>query len=261
MPKPRILLPWTLLLATVGLAGIAAADTDPAADDVIDVKPVAAKLRAVTDGKGHYVVVEPFDISSDHIYYGDGKNFWRLRTIGGGAEGDISFDRTFWSPTVEHQAWLQFKDKTWKVACGKRETTLTEVPKADALKMVTTAAFHGPFWRRQAYSLARDDRGRYYYVDRFRDEYGQKGFRLFVGPKGNLKPQRMTNVVNDSKGDIFSTKTGELRLVLSREESTWIQGKKRMTLVNVPVEDNIGLIYVELGVYANQRLGTPCDDL
>ena len=71
----------------------------------------------------------------------------------------------------------------------------------------------------------------------------------------------MTNVVSDSEGDIFSTKTGSLRLILNKNESTWIEGKKQRKLVLVPVEDNARMIYTELGVYTGERLGTPCDDL
>ena len=71
----------------------------------------------------------------------------------------------------------------------------------------------------------------------------------------------MTNVVSDSEGDVFSTKTGSLRLIIDRRESTWIEGEKPRKLMLVPVRQNLGLIYNELGIYAGQRQGTPCDDL
>jgi hypothetical protein len=35
----------------------------------------------------------------------------------------------------------------------------------------------------------------------------------------------------------------------------------RILLVGLPLDDNRVLIYTDLGVYAGQRLGTPCDDL
>ena len=62
----------------------------------------------------------------------------------------------------------------------------------------------------------------------------------------------------------FSTKTGSLRFILSKGERTetlWIQNAARKKLLQVKVEENLPLIYTELGVYAGQRLGTPCDDL
>jgi hypothetical protein len=35
----------------------------------------------------------------------------------------------------------------------------------------------------------------------------------------------------------------------------------RILLISLPLDDNRVLIYTDLGVYAGQRLGTPCDDL
>ncbi|HEX8538017.1 MAG TPA: hypothetical protein VF664_11180, partial [Cystobacter sp.] len=64
-----------------------------------------------------------------------------------------------------------------------------------------------------------------------------------------------------SEGQIFSTKRGDLRLVVEREQpSLWIENKKRTELRAVPIEENMPLIYNELGVYTGARLGTPCDD-
>jgi hypothetical protein len=122
-----------------------------------------------------------------------------------------------------------------------------------------------------AYALARDDAGTYFFVDRQREPPQSKFFRLYMGKKGEMKPLKMVNVVSDSEGDIFATKTGELRLIIPKEgrggldserrEPVWIKGKKRVSLTWVPVEDNAYMIYAELGVYAGQLLGTPCDDL
>jgi hypothetical protein len=69
----------------------------------------------------------------------------------------------------------------------------------------------------------------------------------------------MTNVVSDSAGDVFATKSGELKLVLGKKEASWVQGKKAKDLILLPLEDNVQLIYSELGVYTGQPLGTPCD--
>jgi hypothetical protein len=61
--------------------------------------------------------------------------------------------------------------------------------------------------------------------------------------------------------NIFTTKKGELRLVLDRKKPSWFQGKAETELINLPLDDNRVMIYTDLGVYAGQRLGTPCDDL
>jgi len=67
--------------------------------------------------------------------------------------------------------------------------------------------------------FARDDAGVYYYVDRIAKVYGGKGFRVFVGKKGAMKQLALTDVASDSEGDVFSTKTGDLRLVRNHTES------------------------------------------
>jgi len=122
------------------------------------------------------------------------------------------------------------------------------------------ATFGKPPDRRKPYALARDRKGIYYFVDRS-DKPDARDFRLYRGPKGNLKQLQMTNIVLDSKGDIFSTKSGDLRLVLEKENSFWVKGRKSQPLINIPVNDNLRMIYNELGVYIGVRLGTPCDDL
>jgi hypothetical protein len=225
---------------------------------VVDIKPVRDKLRVLRDG-GRYLVLLPFDALSGHMYFGDGKHLYQQRVFGGGSEGDKRMDASFWSPRTRRGASLELRDKVWSVQCDDRKQVLTEVPQAEANKLLDAATFHAPLWQHQAHSLARDDRGTYYYVDKLRDATGNAGFRVFVGPKGNLKKMKMINVVADSEGEIFTTKKGELRLVASRAETIWIRGKKRTPLVTVPIEQNAYMIYEELGVYEGQMLGTPCD--
>jgi hypothetical protein len=134
------------------------------------------------------------------------------------------------------------------------------------------ATFEPPLHKRAAHHLARDESGRYYYVDKGNTADTEKSFRLFVGPKGAMKLQKMTNAVADTEGEIFTTKSGSLRYVTDRKNPpTWIQGKKKLTLTVVPIEgvdeksgepiNNYQLIYNELGVYLGEKLGNPCDDL
>ena len=68
---------------------------------------------------------------------------------------------------------------------------------------------------------------------------------------------------------IFATKSGDLRLVLDKKQMEagekpvmkWVEGKKEVKLIDVPVENNAPMIYGSLGVYDGEKLGTPCDDL
>jgi hypothetical protein len=112
------------------------------------------------------------------------------------------------------------------------------------------------------YALLRDTQGNYYLVEKGFQPEDEKSFRVHVGPKGSLKLQQMKDIVSDSEGQIFSTKKGELRLVVDRSQSpVWIEGpKKKVELRVVPITENLPMIYNELGVYAGARLGTPCDD-
>ena len=67
-------------------------------------------------------------------------------------------------------------------------------------------------------------------------------------------------MVSDSEGDIFSTKSGDLRLVLNRSESEWVVSGKSSKLLWVEPHRNLHMISADLGVYISERLGTPCDD-
>ncbi len=54
-------------------------------------------------------------------------------------------------------------------------------------------------------------------------------FRVFKGPKGAVKEQQMVNVVTEGVGSIFITKNGQLRLILDKHETSWIQGSAKPT--------------------------------
>jgi hypothetical protein len=244
------------------IASARAADKKGSSPAPADVSAVKDKLKLLGDGKKHYVAVIPFG-PSEHLYYGDGKAFYAQRVIGSSSSGGESFDFTYWEPRVKarYQASFEFRDGKYRVQCDERKTELLPVPDAEAGPLLDKAAFFGPRWQHRAYALARDDRGTYYYVDRQREPEDSKQFRLYAGPKGAMKLLKMINVVSDSEGDIFATRSGELRLILQKGETTWVKGKSRIRLITLPVEDNHVLIYTDLGVYTGQRLGTPCDDL
>src|SRR5205823_14008873 len=128
--------------------------------------------------------------------------------------------------------------------------------------MLLSGSFGPSLQKYRPYALLRDDRGNYYFVDHGTTPGDEKRFRLFLGPKGALKEQKMTNVVSDSEGDIFSTKTGSLRLILDKHETTWVQNEKKTKLVFLDPSDNHIMIYTDLGVYTGRseerRVGKEC---
>ena len=240
-----------------------AADARPKkkkASELVDISAARAQLKVLTDSEGGIYVMDSGYRDDTMVFYGDKKVLHRQRIIGGGANGP-AFSFRFWAPRVDHRTDIGRKDNgDFFLSCGDQEEILKPLADGDARAVLDKAAFKTAMWKYQGHVLARDDSGTYYYVDRLRDEEGGKGYRIFVGPAGAMKQQTMKNVVSDSVGEIFSTKNGQLRLVTSNSETTWIKGSVKSTLTPVPVEDNIKLIYGDLGVYP-AGLGTPCDDL
>lgn len=247
----------------------AAEPKKPAADEV-DIAAITSKMVLLHDGRGHYLAVVPFE-SDQPFFYGDGKTFYQQRVFAyshNTGEGRASLN--FWAPTsVPRGGELALDSGTWTVRCSDRHTPLVKLDELETRKLLDRAAFKKVMWKRQAHVLARDDDGAYYYVDRLRDDrpvgdqlddpHPPTGFRLFVGRKGKLREQKVTDSAVDSKGVVLTTRAGRLSVDDSAKRAVWSKGKKREDLVYLAVEDNVLLIYRDLGIYRN--LGVPCDAL
>jgi len=237
-------------------------------------KMIMEATTVCTDGKGHYSVVSPDDDERgrDVLYYGDGKTFFEVPAIpytSGTNFLEPRFFRKDSNPNFRGQDWrvvsevdYDRKEKTCAVRCGEKHVPLTIMEPAQAAELLRKATYAPSPQQFAPYALLRDTKGNYYFVDKGIRTTDQKNYRVFIGPRGALKPQKMTNVISDSEGEIFSTKKGDLRLVLDKAKSSvWIENtKKSLELRQVPVEENLPLIYNDLGVYEGIRLGTPCDD-
>ncbi len=247
-----------------------------AADEHLKLEPARlANTVLCTDGKSHYVAITPHDIMGHELFYGhgDAKHFFQVplpppRTLSGTFFLDPRVVSKTGNPDfrgidVRQYSEVEFDaDKhTCSVRCGDRVTNMSIVDAAKAQATLSAAVFEPSPAKYKPYALVRDDTGVYYYVDIGATPQNQGSFRLFRGPKGALKLQQMTNIARDSEGDIFATKSGSLRMILDRNESTWVDGNNRTRLTIVPWERNLQLIYNELGVYTGQPLGTPCDHL
>jgi len=281
MPRTSAALALLVLAAAPALA---LADEAPpyGKGETLGERTTLEKTALCTDGKSHYVVITPHERQSWQLYYGDGKKFFHVPLPPWVLPGDNFFEPRFFAKTKNSSfrgldmrlfATVDYDaaKKTCAVSCGERTTNLTLVD-ADAKKtMLLGAAYEPTPHKRAAHRLARDNTGRYFYVDKGNTPETEKSFRLFVGPKGRMKLQKMTNVVADSEGEIFTTKSGSLRYVTDRAAPPiWIEHGKKTTLTVVPIEgtddrgaptNNYQLIYNELGVYLGEKLGNPCDDL
>ena len=261
-----------ILAVACGLVGTALAGPAPRAADKpkpIDAKPVFDKLEAFRDDLGNvYVVPKPdafsFDDAQQWVFYGDGKALYQQRIIGASQTSGHDYEFNIWSPRAKgmQAASLGPSDGKMSLECRNSKDGLRALrPLAadEARTLFQRATFYAPLWQRQAHMLARDDDGVYYYVDEIRDELGGNGQRVYVGQKGAMKELAMTNIVNDSAGEIYATKTGQLKIVKGENGNAyWMKGGKKTSLTVLDLYDNRYLIYRELGIYG--QLGAVCED-
>jgi hypothetical protein len=226
-----------------------------------------------TDGKGHYVVVAPKEERSEQLFYGDGKTFFQVAAPPWGLSPTNFLEPRFLNKTANanfrgndmrlySEVEVNAEKKTCAVRCGERTVDFQQVEPEKAVAVLKGAKYERNPQKYVPFALLRDTQGLYYLVERGFHPEDEKSFRVHMGPKGSLKRQEMKDIVSDSEGQIFSTKKGELRLVVDRAQTpVWIEGsKKKVELRVVPVTENLPLIYNELGVYTGARLGNPCDD-
>ncbi len=253
------------VLVLVAVAHSAAAEPTP---KPVDIKALKAKAVVLQDAQGGTYVV--FDPAGDDpkIFYGpNAKTLYQQLVPGSSREGD-AWSFNIWAPRIPEMrfAELSYKaDKTYFKGCdGHDDAALTELTGAKAAAILDKSAFVTSAIIHVPHVLARDDSGVYYYVDRIAKQYGGKGFRVFVGRKGAMKQMALTDVASDSEGEVFSTKTGDLRLVRNHSEAgkdtmTWVRGEKKMQLVFLDTDVNSVVVFKDLGLYT--FLGTPCDNI
>ena len=238
--------------------------------DEIDVSKLKPDMVVLQDGHGHYLALLAMREMS-MTFYGDGRTFHQLRIFNSYSDGSAgTSSRRFWSPISTDADIILDAGSRWSVHCSDRVTPLVPLDPEQTREMLASARFKKPFWKRQAQTLARDERGIYYYVDRIRDDRPAaererdpnppRAYRLHIGRKGRMKEQRLTDAVDDSKGLVLSTRAGDLAIDLDGKSAVFSSGKRAgKKLVYLPVEDNAMLIYRDLGLY--QKLGIPCDDM
>lgn len=258
-----------LVLALVVGGATARADSKKPADEV-DLQAIRSRLVFLHDGRGHYIALVPFD-SDAPVFYGDGKTFYLQRVFSYSHDhGEGRASLSFWAPTsVPRGGEISLASGAWTVRCSDRKTPMSRLDEIETGKLLERAVFKKVMWKRQAHALSRDDTGTYYYVDRLRDDrpsaeqwddpHPPTGFRLFVGRKGKLREQKITDSAVDSKGIVLASRSGRLSIDESAKKVVWSKGKKRRELIHLEIEDNALLIYRDLGLYG--KLGIPCDAL
>jgi hypothetical protein len=254
-----------LTLALVLVASAARADGKK--PKPIDITPQIDNLDVFRDDAGQVIVsAKPQSLKDDYakwVFVGDGKTMYQQRVVSSSVIGG-QYAWSVWAPRAQGlpQAQISIDANGADVRCkvgADGHTKLVALPADQAKALLRKATFLPPLWERMAHFLARDEDGTYYFVDELRPESGGKGYRVFVGKKGAMKELAMTNVASDSAGEVYATKTGELKIVSGTDgKAFWKKGARKTELINLPLEKNRYLIYRELGIYG--RLGALCDD-
>jgi hypothetical protein len=252
------------LIALACVCSVASAD--PKKPKPIDISSMVDKLDVFKDDLGNvYVSPRPgldLDDASKWVFYGDSKTLYQQRVIGESLSSGQHYTWNVWAPRAKgmQSATVDLNKGVLAVTCRtKDKRPLTQLNADEAKTLLQHAKLYPPLWQREAHLLARDDDAVYYYVDDLREEYGGNGYRLFVGPKGAMKEVPLANVATDTAGEIFATKSGQLKLVANEgSKAYWSKGGKKVELTIVDPWPNRYLIYRELGIYGS--LGTVCDD-
>ena len=264
-PRPA---PLHLYLSLISLLVLSFATTPAFAEkpkatvsgEKVDIGPIKKHLVVAHDGSGHYFVAAP-NINTWELYYGDGKTFYKQIVAGGGSQkSKEKNDWFFFAPREQRNADLTRTQADWILQCGKRKATYKTLSVAEQTKILDSAKFEVFSFRRQAHALLRDRRGIYYYIDKHR--FIHRDYRLFVGRRGNMKKYKLIDIVDDSEGQIFITKKGDLHLRDDKDDkAAWTKRQSEKKLKKIPVSENRVLIYTNLGPYENTRMRTPCEEL
>jgi hypothetical protein len=257
---------WVVLALGLTLsAATAVAESKEPKPFVLDLKDLKDKLIVARDAAGGTYVVLPAG-SDSRAWYGTGKTLYEQILIGRSADGD-AWSLNVWAPRlaeIRPGAIDRRKDGTFAKTCdGLEDAVLTQVTGDKAKAVLDKSIFMSPALLRRPHLLARDDSGSYFYVDKLATQYGGKGYRVFVGRKGAMKQMTLTDVASDSAGQVFSTKSGDLRLVRTEQENKsstlWVKGGKKTELIPLDTDANSPVIFNDLGVY--KFIGTICDNI
>jgi hypothetical protein len=218
------------------------------------------------DGSGkRFVILSP---RTEEMFYGTEERVVQVRQppmLSSGwffepRHGNPRHNPSFRGYDLRLYSLVEIKDGACTLKCGERAVPLVPV-EGEAKARVYGFHRSPPPFDRTPHALARDKQGVYYYVDRGASEATAQDFRLYRGRRGAMRRLPMRDIVSDSQGDVFESATGTLRLVVDKDEALWTQRGRSTALKALPIAENLGVIFNELGVYLGEPLGTPCDDL
>jgi hypothetical protein len=253
------------LLPLLVLTGIASAGGEPK-PTAVDIKPFRDQLLVLEDAQGGTYVVLPG--SDSRVWYGaSGKNVYEQVVVTRGSNGETGgWSFGVWAPRLSGltPATIQRRDDgAYERFCDDKQAPLKVVPADRAKLLIGKLSFLTTGITRRAHLFARDDAAVYYYVDVIAKQYGGGGYRVFVGKKGAMKQLPLSDVATDSAGEVYSTKSGDVRFVIDatdpkKNAAYWVKGEKKNPLFLLDTDVNSHVIWADLGIY--QFIGTPCDE-
>ncbi len=238
---------------------------------VRQVRLDAETVVCAEPGGSSRIVVRPAeDKESAGVAFGSGDELVLTPASWGLSQGwffeprypNPSHNSAFRGYDLRYYSYIGVDEKSrCQLRCGPREIQLEELAGDDKRALLESVRIVPRPDPRVAHALARDKKGVYFYVDRGATEATEKDFRLYVGPPGRVRLQKMRDIVTDTEGQIFSSVRGRLKLFLGRNDAEWQAGRTVQKLTRVDPAENLDLIYGRLGVYLGQPLHTPCDRL
>lgn len=268
--RARALLPVASVAALLGPARADSKDPKPAA---VDIKPLRDKLAVFEDEHGDtYIAYLPDSVSDARLFFAaaNSKAAYEQVIVTRSADGSTgAWDLGMWAPRQSSVSPASIRrDAAGKYirSCNRNDREVLELQLkqlgADRAKgVIDKLEFRASAIVHRVQLFARDDSGVYYYVDRLAKDFGGKGYRVFSGKKGAMKELPLTDVAMDTAGEVYSTKSGDVRFVKEQQggKAFWIKGEKRTELSLLDEYANSHLIWSELGIY--NFLGTMCDEL
>ncbi|MFN0245462.1 MAG: hypothetical protein ACKV2T_01055 [Kofleriaceae bacterium] len=264
---------WFVVASLIWSVGLADADKKVPREPSplpVDLNPNKEPVLVLKDANGGtYVIVGEPSSTAKKAFYGTGKQLYEQISVGGSRNGD-AWEISTWSPRIPEirpGGISRRRDGTYVRSCdGLDDAVLSEVVGDKAQAVIEKSQFLSPGLVRRPHLLARDDMGIYYYVDKLAERHGGKAFRVFVGKRGAMRQMPLVDIAMDSAGSVFSTKTGDLRLVDTHERATgtkktsmWVKGSKKTELFILDLDVNSVVIFKELGIY--KLVGGICDNV
>jgi hypothetical protein len=258
-------------LASAVLLGVCAVAVAEPKTAPVDIKPFRDELQVFVDNQGYVYLYKPWKTATDktpetpaRLFYGKSGGPLYEQIVVGRAVNSPRWSVQTWAPRItgiRPAYFLHDEQGAMHKMCDTEDLVLTQLTGDKAKQQLDKAKPMTEYLMRRPHLLGRDDAGVYYYVDHYAALYGGKGYRVFVGKKGAMKQLPLSDVATDLAGEVFATKTGDLRLTRTAgsEKIVWARGEKKTELVKLDVDANSVLIFSELGIY--QFLGTLCDNI